>query len=142
MTCREGVSYALESSLSAGDDSVTVSAHVIHLLSPSSFVAQSRVQKLTVIVRLNTSSAPASGVVSLFQFSLARDADVLYLHEEGHSLWTLHETLQAHPPDCMFPLPQLGNNHEMPLCKTPQALPPSNNGGPVLNKDCQPRRSG
>ena len=96
MSFQEGVSYALEDSLSSGSEVVTVSATVVCRLSPSSFAAQSRVQKLSFVVRLSSDTAPTAGVVSLFQFALARDDGVLFLHQESDSLWTLHEPLQAH----------------------------------------------
>ena len=96
MSFQEGVSYALEGSLSSGAEVVTVSATVVCRLSPSSFAAQSRVQRLPFVVRLREDIAPTDGVVSLFQFSLARDDGVLFLHQESASLWTLHEPLQAH----------------------------------------------
>ena len=95
MSFTAGVRYALEDSLSAGCEQVTVSVVVVCRLSASTFAARSRVQGIAVVVRLASDTAPSEGTVSLFQFSLARDGDVLYIHEESHSVWALHEPLQS-----------------------------------------------
>ena len=91
---REGVRYALESSLAAGSDSVTVVVQVVCRLSASSFVASSKVLGTHVMVRLSSDQAPASGCASLFQFSLLRDEDVVCLHQEEHSAWVPHVPLR------------------------------------------------
>ena len=80
----------MEASLSAGLEVVSVSIHVQCRLSHQTFVGKSRVQQVPVIVRLREGPAPDSGIVSLFDFSLARDADTLYLHEECTSAWFIH----------------------------------------------------
>ena len=94
MAFRDGVAYSLEGSLSQGLDSVSGAASVECRLSASSFAARSLIQKIPFVVRLQTADAPASGKVTLC-FSLARDADLLCLHQETVSLWNLHSDLQA-----------------------------------------------
>ena len=95
MTFRQGVQYALEACLASGDDAVTVSATVVCRLSETSFAATSRVQKTPFLVRLLRGSAPDSGTVSLFDFSLARDSGTLVLFEEDASTWAIHLPWQA-----------------------------------------------
>ena len=90
----EGIRYSLEASLAAGAECVSVSAHVVCRLSETSFVARSRVLTTHLMVRLAEGPAPASGAVTLFQFSLVRDDDVIWLLQETASAWMSHTELR------------------------------------------------
>ena len=96
MSFKEGVLYALESSLASGADSVSVAVVMVCRLSDLSFVARSRVLGTHLVVRLSTGPAPATGLVSLFQFSLVRDNDVVNLLQEPDSTWAAHVEPEAH----------------------------------------------
>ena len=89
MSFREGVLYALESGYATGGEQVSVAAKILCRLSPTSFAAVSRIQKSTFLVRLLRGTAPSSGLVSLFDFSLARDSDTVVLYEEEASVWSV-----------------------------------------------------
>ena len=62
----------------------------------TSFVARSRVLGTHLVVRLSTGPAPATGIVSLFQFSLVRDNDVVNLLQEPTSTWAHHVDPEPH----------------------------------------------